>query len=382
MSTVELDSFYLACTVGSYIVNEKLLSDSESGTWRLEKIQSMQQDGSKVRMTLGIGTFPFVFEDNELVYTRVSLGEPVTGRSCEKEAVVMEKVTICGEKGSEAVIQRLCSFAVDAEDADVDDFYQTFVWDAQSDFWRRMAFSHTRDMSTIVLDAKIATQINEDLDDFTAKETMEWYRNHSIPFKRGYLLYGPPGTGKTSMISAFATRLRRNVHRISMVAPKLCDDSLHSAISSLRKPSIIVMEDIDSLFNRHREKKEEFCVTFSGLLNAIDGLGDNTNGSLFVFTTNHPENLDPALCRKGRIDRKFNLGYVTHQVCIDMFMRFYPGEHDFANAFAKNVQKTNKKVTAAELQEHFISHRKVSAENATDFTPSDDDSDYSFCMWS
>lgn len=122
------------------------------------------------------------------------------------------------------------------------------------------------------MDERISKKLYDDVMDFTGKESGEWYEQHSIPYKRGYLLYGPPGTGKTSTISALASLLKRNVCRINLVANRLTDDSLHCAITNVRENSIVVMEDVDCLFGKMREKKEEFHVTFSGFLNAIDGL--------------------------------------------------------------------------------------------------------------
>ena len=113
---------------------------------------------------------------------------------------------------------------------------------------------------------------------------------------------------KTSTIAAIATRMKRNICRVNLVAPRLCDDSLLRAINSVKKRSIVVMEDMDALFD-HREKNDPSQrVTFSGLLNAIDGLNDHAGGGLiYLFTSNHPDKLDPALRRKGRIDLELHL---------------------------------------------------------------------------
>ena len=46
-----------------------------------------------------------------------------------------------------------------------------------------------------------------------------------------------------------------------------------------------------------------------GLLNVLDGIVD-TPGRIVIMTTNHPEALDAALIRPGRIDKKIYLGYM------------------------------------------------------------------------
>jgi ATP-dependent 26S proteasome regulatory subunit len=50
-------------------------------------------------------------------------------------------------------------------------------------------------------------------------------------------------------------------------------------------------------------------LDLSGLLNVLDGVVDTPN-RILVMTTNHPEKLDPALIRPGRIDKKLFLGYM------------------------------------------------------------------------
>uniref|UniRef100_A0A0A8XNC2 Uncharacterized protein n=1 Tax=Arundo donax TaxID=35708 RepID=A0A0A8XNC2_ARUDO len=53
-------------------------------------------------------------------------------------------------------------------------------------------------------------------------------------------------------------------------------------------------------------------ISLSGVLNFVDGLWSSCVGErLMVFTTNHPERLDPALLRPGRMDRKIELGYCS-----------------------------------------------------------------------
>lgn len=55
---------------------------------------------------------------------------------------------------------------------------------------------------------------------------------------------------------------------------------------------------------------EKDCLNLSGLLNVLDGVVE-TPGRMLIMTTNHPEMLDPALIRPGRIDKKFFLGFMA-----------------------------------------------------------------------
>ena len=53
-------------------------------------------------------------------------------------------------------------------------------------------------------------------------------------------------------------------------------------------------------------------LTLGGLLNFADGLRSSCGSErIFIFTTNHPERLDPALVRPGRMDLHIHLSYCT-----------------------------------------------------------------------
>uniref|UniRef100_A0A0G4G760 AAA+ ATPase domain-containing protein n=1 Tax=Chromera velia CCMP2878 TaxID=1169474 RepID=A0A0G4G760_9ALVE len=57
------------------------------------------------------------------------------------------------------------------------------------------------------------------------------------------------------------------------------------------------------------EEPEPDKLNLSGLLNVLDGVID-APGRILVMTSNHPEKLDPALIRPGRINKRLHLGYL------------------------------------------------------------------------
>merc|ERR1719414_700654 len=119
------------------------------------------------------------------------------------------------------------------------------------------------------------------------------------------------------MIQALAGRFGRNLCYLSPTHPELSDDSLKSAI-----------EDVDALFGKGREKKiHQSPLTFSGLLNALDGVG-NHNGLIFVLTTNFKDQLDAALIRDGRVDLRVRFDYCTPDQMEKLFDNFYPPKEE------------------------------------------------------
>jgi hypothetical protein len=79
----------------------------------------------------------------------------------------------------------------------------------------------------------------------------------------------------------------------------------------------ITVDEITKIINEKMitsQKQQKNGLTLSGLLNAIDGIFNN-DGRILIMTTNHPEVLDGALIRPGRIDRKLLFGYCDpHQI--------------------------------------------------------------------
>jgi chaperone BCS1 len=49
----------------------------------------------------------------------------------------------------------------------------------------------------------------------------------------------------------------------------------------------------------------------------------DTPGRILIMTTNHPEMLDPALIRPGRIDKKIMLGYIASTDVICMLEHYF-----------------------------------------------------------
>jgi len=79
-------------------------------------------------------------------------------------------------------------------------------------------------------------------------------------------------------------------------------------------------------------------LNLSGLLNVLDGVVD-TPERIVVMTTNHPEMLDPALIRPGRIDQKLLLGYMKpHNVLAMIGHYFQLGTEGLDEVLARRVR--------------------------------------------
>lgn len=154
-------------------------------------------------------------------------------------------------------------------------------WGAE---WRQFGQPRVkRSLDSVVLDINLADRIVRDVQEWIASST--WYRDRGIPYRRGYLLHGPPGSGKTSFIYALAGSLHYNICVLNLNERGLTDDRLALALSNIPPQSIVLLEDIDAAFPAHRghnnsssasaigsSNRSGSDVTFSGLLNVLDGV--------------------------------------------------------------------------------------------------------------
>ncbi|KAB2633451.1 mitochondrial chaperone BCS1-B [Pyrus ussuriensis x Pyrus communis] len=184
--------------------------------------------------------------------------------------------------------------------------------------WSHIVFEHPATFETMALDPEKKKEIIEDL--VTFSKSKDFYARIGKAWKRGYLLYGPPGTGKSTMIAAMANLLGYDIYDLELTAVK-DNTELRKLLIETTSKSIIVIEDIDCSLDLTGQRKKrgaaekgfsEEEVTLSGLLNFIDGLWSACGGErVVVFTTNYVEKLDPALIRRGRMDKHIELSYCT-----------------------------------------------------------------------
>jgi mitochondrial chaperone BCS1 len=84
------------------------------------------------------------------------------------------------------------------------------------------------------------------------------------------------GCGKTSYIQCLAGELKLDICLLSLSSSTLDDQGLNERLRDAPLKSIILLEDVDAIFvDRNVSDKASIgkkTVTFSGLLNAIDGI--------------------------------------------------------------------------------------------------------------
>ena len=181
-----------------------------------------------------------------------------------------------------------------------------------------------RPLDSVILDKGVKERIVEDVKDFLGSG--KWYFDRGIPYRRGYLLHGPPGSGKSSFIQGLAGELDYNISLLNLSERGLTDDRLNHLLTNIPTRTIVLLEDVDAAFGNRRQTDEDGYrganVTFSGLLNALDGVASAEERLIFL-TTNHVERLDEALVRPGRVDMTVKLGAASPWQVTQLWDRFY-----------------------------------------------------------
>lgn len=182
------------------------------------------------------------------------------------------------------------------------------------------------------------------------------------------------GTGKTTLSEAIAGVFQLNIYAIDL-SSVLSDKDLARLFQALPQRCIVLLEDIDvaglvrdkdtkviatsSILSTpppppppfpassanavlaatsamspdqtplfppppvfSRPKPRATGCTLSGVLQALDGVGSQ-EGRIVIMTTNRPEDLDDALIRPGRVDKKVRLGRADRDCARGMFIRMF-----------------------------------------------------------
>ena len=208
---------------------------------------------------------------------------------------------------------------------------------------------------------KIITHINAFVNN------RDWYIKNSIPHHFGIMLYGEPGSGKSSIaqaivdsvdnVSDFVIVEGNNIKYIDSIFQQMIPQHAYDGDTY----RVILFEDVDtglSDINRDKIQPESLvpklenvleskATDLAGILNFLDGIRSPTN-CIFIFTTNHIENIDKAILRPGRCDLTIEIKHVCVETLLE-FLNFHFPEEDIK---LPKTYKVKDGITFAELQNH------------------------------
>ena len=152
-----------------------------------------------------------------------------------------------------------------------------------------------------------------------ARDLADW-RTGVLPWAdvdRGVLLSGPPGVGKTVFAQALARTCGTHLV-LGSIARWQAKGHLGDMLKAMRAafdearsqaPSIMFIDEIDAVGDREQfsDRDRQYCSeVVAGLLECIDG-AEGREGVVVIGTANHPDRIDAAVRRPGRLDRHIRI---------------------------------------------------------------------------
>lgn len=299
------------------------------------------------------GTYNLDYNSNIITLEYYEKGQPL---SVEGVTKIHKELRICGEKGIvEQFIKESEKYYIEEilETKNQDKKINYYIWD---DYWENINKKPSRDINTLYFADNIHIKLLDEIKHFLSVEEEKEYREYGIPYKYNILLEGYPGTGKTSLITAIASELKYNIATISFDRD-LTDKSLFRSLKNMPPKTILLLEDIDVLFKERKENDNyKSALSFSGLINGLDGCGSIDKQIIFM-TTNYTCNLDCALKRPGRVDKIIPFDYCSKAQIKIMYEKFIKQRENKFKEFYNEIRSL--KITTAMLQSYFFENRKT-----------------------
>jgi hypothetical protein len=244
---------------------------------------------------------------------------------------------------------------------------------SQTERYLERAHGQTRlqgryDWYSVVLDANTSRMVRKDFELFFQRE--EWFRQHNLPYRRGYLFWGSPGNGKSATLRVMASHphIRAYALDLSDMEEKSSDVLQLFEKAAAHTPALVLLEDIDRAFPTEGKRTRERAVSFQTLLNCLDGLGSQ-DGIIVAATANDPTCLDPAILKRpGRFDRVVQFRNPDSDLRREYYRRLSPVLT--GDKFEIAIEKTEG-LSFAQLRETYILGAQSAFEHGNEVTVAD-----------
>jgi len=174
------------------------------------------------------------------------------------------------------------------------------------------------------------------------------FTSAQLPIISHTLLVGKPGTGKTYLARAIASDF--NGVFIHVNASELTigdtDKNLKTLFTAARKyaPCIVFIDEIDAIATKRHPNTKTNNMMVNSLLTGLDGFDTSSGTVLVIGATNHPEYIDDAVVRAGRMSNRVVLNFPTRsEIAQYIQSKLYEGgnaplNENILNAIAGKLQ--------------------------------------------
>lgn len=274
-------------------------------------------ENSKIMFTPSYGEHFFKYKGK---YIWLHRGKEEAKAGGDRKTPETIELTILGPKQQliRDLIEDIKSAALNAQAQKARAFTSGKGW------WMPLRSYAPRLLSTVDMPQVDKDLVISEIDTFL--KSRKKYVSKGIPYHLNFLLAGLPGTGKTSLSTALSAHFGMNLYMLGLSSKEMDDNALIDLMAIVPPRSILLLEDIDAVAPERKPKKngEHKGVTLSGLLNCLDGIV-TPDGVVIIMTTNHPETMDKALLRPGRVDVRVNFKAATKEQLEGMALRLQPG---------------------------------------------------------
>lgn len=161
----------------------------------------------------------------------------------------------------------------------------------------------------------------------------EKYRAYGLSLPNGMLLYGPPGCGKTFFAKKLAEEVGFNfmMKSPSDLKSKWVNATQENIAAMFKEaeenaPTIIFIDEINELLPKRKSDAHEMSRSaVNEMLAQMDRTGER--GIFVIGATNLPDEIDEAMLRTGRLEKRFYVGPPDEEARREMFQMYLAGRY-------------------------------------------------------
>lgn len=139
--------------------------------------------------------------------------------------------------------------------------------ESKTERYLETAYGRTRlqaryDWDSVVLDANTTRMVRTDFELFFQREN--WFREHGLPYRRGYLFYGEPGNGKNATLRVMAAHRLVQPYSVDLSdAEEKSGNLLHLFERAAENtPALVILEDLDRAFQSRASSQRKGQLVF------------------------------------------------------------------------------------------------------------------------